>query len=214
MMLQTDHLVVAAHSIQQGVEWLNRRLGVSIPIGGEHPVMGTHNHLMSLGAGVFIEVIAVNPAAPAPSRPRWFGLDDPVVAQSLEESPRLLTWAVNTTDIKSTLKSCNVDLGVAEPLTRGDLSWLISIRNDGSLPAGGLLPAVLQWNCENHPSTRMTDLGCRLESICLSSRHPEWLERQLEDISARKLVEVRAASSLYVQGVTAVISTPLGVVTL
>lgn len=214
MEIQTDHLVVAAHSIQQGVEWLTNRLGVSIPEGGEHPIMGTHNHLMSLGSGVFIEVIAVNPAAPAPERPRWFGLDDPVISASLKESPRLLTWAINTSNIHAVLKSTTIDLGFAEPLTRGELSWLISVRKDGSLPLGGLLPAVLQWQCEDHPSMRMTDLGCRLKSICLTSRTPDWLTQQLDSISASGLVEVRPASHRYLPGVSAVIATPNGDVTL
>lgn len=213
-MIQTDHLVVAAHSLEQGVEWLTSRLGVSIPKGGEHPIMGTHNHLMSLGSGVFIEVIAINPAARASKRPRWFALDDPIISASLKDSPKLLTWAVNTPDIHSTLKSSNIDLGVAESLTRGELSWLISIRKDGSLPCGGLLPAVIQWHCKDHPSTSMAYLHCHLKSICLTSRNPEWLQRQIEDISASELVEIRPASNRHAAGVSAIIGTPHGDVTL
>ena len=214
MTLKTDHLVVGADSVEQGVAWLNEKLGVSIPEGGEHPAMGTHNHLMSLGNGVFIEVIAVNPAAPSPNRPRWFALDDPAIAASLATSPKLLTWAVNTTDINSILAQSDVDLGVAEPLMRGDLNWLISIRKDGSLPAGGLLPAVLQWHSTSHPSEKMADLGCRLKSISLTTKSPEWLRVQLEKISAADLVEVKAANYEQLPGVRAVLSTPTGDVSL
>ena len=79
MTTNLDHLVVGAASLEQGVTYIQEQLGVAIPKGGEHPLMGTHNHLMQLGNDVFLEVIAVNPDAPTPDRPRWYGLDDPFV---------------------------------------------------------------------------------------------------------------------------------------
>ena len=57
-MLSLDHLVVAALTLEAGVDHVFRSLGVAIPPGGAHPLMGTHNHLMQLGEGVFLEVIA------------------------------------------------------------------------------------------------------------------------------------------------------------
>jgi len=47
-------------------------LGVTIPFGGVHPLMGTHNHLLRLGAALFLEIIAPDPAAGPLPRPRWF----------------------------------------------------------------------------------------------------------------------------------------------
>ncbi|WP_393939598.1 VOC family protein [Piscinibacter sakaiensis] len=43
--------------------------------GGAHPHMGTHNRLLRLGDHCYLEVIAIDPAAPPPARARWFGLD-------------------------------------------------------------------------------------------------------------------------------------------
>src|SRR5439155_21485872 len=71
-----DHLTVAALSLEQGVAYVHRALGVVAPPGGSHPLMATHNHLMQLGDGVFLEIIAPDGRA-APQRTRWFGLDDP-----------------------------------------------------------------------------------------------------------------------------------------
>jgi len=56
--LYLDHLTVAALSLDEGVAHVRRALGVEIPPGGAHPIMGTHNHLMQLGNSVFLEVIA------------------------------------------------------------------------------------------------------------------------------------------------------------
>ncbi len=47
-MLQLDHIVVASLTVEEGVAHVERRLGVIVPPGGEHPSMGTHNHVMRL----------------------------------------------------------------------------------------------------------------------------------------------------------------------
>ena len=98
-----DHLVIAAASLRQGVGWVEGKLGVAVPAGGSHPRMGTHNHLTALGRDSFLEVIAVDPAAEPPARPRWFALDDPARRTSLEARPRLLTWVAATGDIEASL---------------------------------------------------------------------------------------------------------------
>ena len=70
-----------------------------MPYGGVHIKMGTHNHLMQIGQGIFLEVIAVNPEIEPPNRPRWFGLDDAFIRQQIEIQSALLTWVVNTGNI-------------------------------------------------------------------------------------------------------------------
>jgi hypothetical protein len=57
-----DHLTVAASSLEAGVAHVERCLGVVVPPGGAHPLMATHNHLMRLGEGAFLEIIAPIPA--------------------------------------------------------------------------------------------------------------------------------------------------------
>lgn len=71
-----DHLVIGAASLEAGVEYVKEVLGVDIPAGGHHEKMGTCNHLMQLGKDVFLEVIAIDKTLAAPSRPRWYGLEN------------------------------------------------------------------------------------------------------------------------------------------
>src|SRR5690606_32822306 len=81
-----DHLVVTAPSLAEGARFVREALGVEPEPGGKHPRMGTHNLLLRLGNDVYLEVIAIDPGAPAPGHPRWFGLDD------APTSPLLATW--------------------------------------------------------------------------------------------------------------------------
>src|SRR4051812_41644302 len=89
---ELDHLVVAAASLDEGREWCRSVLGAEATTGGSHDGLGTHNVLVSLGSRRYLEVIAVDPVAPSPSRPRWFGLDTDEVRGRLGTGPALVTW--------------------------------------------------------------------------------------------------------------------------
>lgn len=165
-----DHLTVAALSLEAGVEHVRRNLGVVVPPGGAHPLMGTHNCLMRLGEAVFLEIIAPDPAA-TPQRTRWFALDDPEMRTRLNHSPRLISWVVSVPDLKAALGGIDRSAGEAVPLTRGSLSWLISVPRDGSMRFGGAFPTLIEWPPGPHPASDMADLGCRFEHLAIG--HPD-----------------------------------------
>ena len=48
-----DGLVVAAVSLAEGVEWCEKKLGITPGQGGEHPLMGTHNRLFLIASSSF-----------------------------------------------------------------------------------------------------------------------------------------------------------------
>ncbi len=70
-----DHLVIVATDLDTGCAFVTDALGVALQPGGVHSRMGTHNRLLHLGPGLYLEVIAVDPSAIRPDRARWFGLD-------------------------------------------------------------------------------------------------------------------------------------------
>jgi hypothetical protein len=164
-----DHLTVAALTLEEGVAHVRRALGVVVPPGGAHPLMGTHNHLMQLGNGVFLEVIAADHMV-TPQRARWFGLDDPQMRASLNNSPRLISWVVRVPNLAQALREIDGASGEAVAVTRGSLSWLISLPPDGSMPFDGAFPTLIEWPPGPHPATRMADCCCQLER--LSIVHP------------------------------------------
>lgn len=164
-----DHLVVSAHSLNAGVAYVADALGVSPQPGGEHPRMGTHNALLRLGATTYLEVIAADPRAKPPSRPRWFELD-----QLLPSAPpRLATWVVRTSDIHEAASTSLASLGSVEAMTRNTLNWLITMRPDGRLPLEGAAPSLIQWSTLEHPAATLVESGCVL--LGLEVRHPQSL---------------------------------------
>ena len=164
--LALDHLAVAADSLAQGTAHVREALGLDIPPGGRHPLMGTHNRLMRLGEDEFLEVIAIDPDAPPPVRPRWFALD-----RRAERRPRLATWIVRTDDLDGALARLPRECGPAVGLERDGLRWRLSVPEDGSMPFDGAFPTVIEWPMRPLPATRMAERGAALERLVV--RHPE-----------------------------------------
>ncbi len=162
-----DHMAITAPSLEVGVDYVRQTLGVSPQVGGEHPRMGTHNCLLKLGEKFYLEIIAVDPKAPQLNRPRWFQLDQPDRHRPI----RLATWIARTDDIHAAAAASPVSLGEVEPMSRGQISWLITIPRDGSLPLSGIAPTLIQWPAGVHPTSTLRESGCAL--VRLEGYHPE-----------------------------------------
>ena len=172
-----DHLVVAAHSLAQGVAWCEATLGVTPGPGGRHAFMGTHNRLLAIGSPAFpqayLEILAIDPDAPAPARPRWFGLDDAALQAQLQAAPRLLHVVLRTDHIESqrqALVALGLDPGAPMAAQRetpdGLLSWRILVRADGQIACAGALPTLIQWQ-GRHPAAGMAPSPVALRSVTL-----------------------------------------------
>jgi hypothetical protein len=158
---ELDHFVVAARTLDEGGAWLESRLGVVPVAGGKHSTMGTHNRLLSLGPGLYIEVIAVDPDAAPPQRPRWFELDTPGMRRRIAGSPELIHWAERTDDLEAAIADYPVPVDIVA-FSRGSYRWRMALTRDGSLPGGGTFPTLIQWEGA-HPSDALADAGIRLE---------------------------------------------------
>jgi hypothetical protein len=199
-----DHLVVAAPSLASGVRFVADALGVEPGPGGAHPRMGTHNRLLHLGEGAFLEVIAVDPAAPHPGRPRWFGLDE----LAPDAAPRLAAWVARTDDLRAWPRAAVAALGAVETMTRGEREWLITIPADGRPPAGGALPALIEWQ---RPATTaalaLPPSGHALRRLVLRHPAPAGVEAVLGVFGLRQAVEIQPGGAV---SLCAEIDTPHG----
>ena len=211
-----DHLVVASHTLAQGVAWCEATLGVTPGPGGRHALMGTHNRLLRIATeaypNAYLEIIAIDLDAPPPGRPRWFGLDDPDLHARLIEGPRLIhavarstmldmhRWGLITVGQKP---GDPVNAGRDTP--EGRLEWQILLRDDGGLGCGGALPTLLQWK-GRHPAEAMPDSGVTLRSLALCGVPDR----------ARDVLRLRGVNVTSTPGpaLRATFATPLGEVTL
>jgi hypothetical protein len=205
-----DHLTVTAPTLAAGAAFVNQVLGVAPQPGGEHPRMGTHNLLVRLGESLFLEVIAPNPNAAAPYRPRWFGLD----CMRADALPSLSTWVVRTGDIHASVTACSEALGEIEPMSRGAINWLITIPADGSVPVDGVAPALIEWHTPVHPAAGLPDKGLSFVGLEIAHPEPQRLSRLLLSLDLQGPVTVRSPAGGALPHLVAHIRTPRGLQTL
>lgn len=169
VMIKLDHIAIAGETRDEAASHVTDVLGVALQPGGAHAHFGTHNHLMGLADGVYLEAISIDPAAPAPSYPRWFDMD------SFSGAPRLTNWICQTPDIEALVQDLP-EAGDIVSLERGDLKWRMAVPADGKLPFDGCFPALIQWDCEDHPAELLPHTGCRLDQLLVT--HPDVMRLQ------------------------------------
>lgn len=144
-----DHLMWAAPELQAGCQEMEARLGVSTQVGGRHTGVGTHNALLGLGPGRYMEVIA-----PDPTQDHSSGFGDWVGSVT---SPSLLTWCARSDDLEGLGKRAQ-----SRGLEPSPIAAMQRQRPDGSLlrwrllfvgghPFGFCLPFFIDWQDSPHP---------------------------------------------------------------
>ena len=216
---RVDHLVIAAHSIEQGIAWCEATLGVTPGPGGEHTLMSTHNRLLRIASPdyprAYLEVIAINPTAPPPGRRRWFDMDDAALQHAVQQQPRLVHFVASSPQAAAATKALRA-LGIergpllhAERQTpHGLLRWQISVRADGQRLFYGGLPTLIEWG-DRHPADSMDESGLALQAMHVS--HPRVADLRAAHI-AIGLAGVETSEGA--PNLVAMLLTPKGVVTL
>ena len=165
---------------------------------------------MQIGGGAFLEIIAVDPEAAPPERPRWFGLDNPAIRERIAAKPTLLTWVVRTRNIEHIVAQSPISPGTIEEGRRGDLVWKITISQDGSMPEHGLFPILIEWPDGQGPASSLVDTGCRLRELRITHENPARLGVALKAIGAGELATVTASDAGHGPGLHALIESPRG----
>ncbi|WP_293574773.1 VOC family protein [Phaeobacter sp.] len=162
--MELDHLAVAAATLEEAVAHVEDSLGVPMQPGGSHAVFGTHNRLLGLADGLYMEAIAIDPAATPQRTPRWFDMD------RRQGPARITNWICRCDDLVTALENAPKGAGDIVDLQRGDLRWQMAVPADGILPFDNMFPALMQWHSP-HPAAQLVQQGCRLRHLTLS--HPE-----------------------------------------
>ena len=217
--LQLDHLIVVAPTLEEGARYVADTLGIAPVEGGAHHTMGTHNRLLGLWGGAYLEVIAIDPQGErAETVPRrWFALDDATMQARLANGPFLAHWAARVPrpkDLARWQAQYPERIAPVMPMARGELTWRLTVPADGAFPAwqgagDGVLPTLIQWDTARHPGARLPATGLALRA--LRGRHPQatLLREQLAWLGAADLIAVEETTGE--PALVAEIETPNGI---
>lgn len=185
-----DHLVYTAPSLEEGMDQIEKLLGVRPVIGGRHPHYGTHNALLSLGESTYLEIIAPDPELSRPARGR-------LLEASFTHDPKLTTWVMRTEHIQELharaiskgLTIGPVESGKREKPDGTVLAWQLS--DPYAFPLDGAIPFLISWGDTPHPAGAVPKAG-NLEKLIIEHPHPQLVEKQLEVLGVN--IEVRRAA--------------------
>ncbi|UWR21517.1 VOC family protein [Sulfitobacter sp. S190] len=164
-MITLDHLAVAGMTRAAASAYASDALGVALQPGGEHAVFHTHNDLLGMADGLYLEAIAINPDAPKPDRARWFDLDN------FTGPPRLTNWICRCDDLDATLAALPDGFGRPVDLQRGALRWRMAVPDGGILPFDNCAPALIEWQGGAHPVDMLAPSQVTLDTLTV--HHPD-----------------------------------------
>ena len=175
--LVVDHLVWCVDSVAEGMEKFEALTGVRPCIGGQHLGLGTHNALLSLGDGVYLEILALDPAQKMEAR--WIGIDCPT-------KPCLATYCVQA-------DQADGKDGKLENTEGKTLKWRLAADHHTSgyekLPFRGLVPFIVDWSVNplEHPSA-ISPKRCRLAELRAYHPNPGELRKVFEALNVKGIM--------------------------
>jgi hypothetical protein len=206
MPYEIDHLLWGVPNLDRGIADLAQLVGVEPELGGEHPGFGTRNAILSLGIGVYLELIAPDPGQdPTGTRGELlFGLN----------APKLMTFAMRTNDLGRVERLAEqAGLDTSGPIIRSRLKpsgerlcWRHLKFPEN--PFGEALPFFIDWEGGEHPSVKSPG-GCSLQT--LEVQHPQGFA--LAELYATLEIDVEVGVDPE-PAVRAVLATPQGNVAL
>lgn len=167
-----DHIVYAVPNLEAAMDEIERDWGVRPAFGGKHTGRGSHNALLSLGDGPYLELIALDPEQTDVDEAKH-----PFRLANLT-APVIRTFAITTPGIDAVIarsREAGYDPGDAHAMSRAlpdgsaTLSWRLT-RGTDEATAGGMLPFLIDWADTPHPSGT-SPKGCTLGSLRI--QHPD-----------------------------------------
>ena len=164
-MHKLDHIVFGARSLEEGTNFIEKKLDIKLSEVGYHDFMGTHNRVVKVDKDVYLEVIAIDPSSKSPNENRWFNLDNPILQKKLEYSPQMIGYVIETKD-KEILKHFCAPIKAS----RGNYKWNFAMPSlesnflNKELIENGIIPSLINWK-SNKPVYEMKNNQLSLNKI-------------------------------------------------
>jgi hypothetical protein len=176
-----DHLVYACPDLDETVAEIARLTGVRPQEGGQHPGLGTHNALLSLGDRTYLEIIAPDPTQSGTSQVLPFGL-------GRLRAPALRAWAAAPRDLDTAVREARAEgFDYGDIVTRnrrtpdnGELSWrMTNYPHNGEVE---VIPFLIDWGEHRHPA-HSAPPGLRLADVRILAPNPDEVVKRLRAAS-------------------------------
>ena len=175
-MHKLDHIVLGCNTLQEGTDYVEKKLGLTLSEIGYHLHMGTHNRVIKISENIYLEVIAIDPNANKPKHFRWFNLDNKKQQARLKKSPQIIGYVIEYQN-PHMLKFYNPFFEAS----RGNYCWEFAMpKSDDTLIndeliESGLVPSLIKWKSKK-PVYKMLNNHFELEKIKieLTQNHIEY----------------------------------------
>jgi hypothetical protein len=190
--VHVDHLILGARDLDEGIRRFEERTGVRPMVGGEHPGRGTRNALVSLGPGLYIEILAPQPSAPDSGRV-------PELRALTDLAP--YGWAVFVRDpdaARRRLAEAGLGLSEIQPGSRArpDGTRLQWTTFEIEKPKIAGIPFFIRWGeGTTHPSQDSPG-GCRLQRLRAVTPDGDAMRRALAALPLDVAVEAGPRAGL------------------
>lgn len=205
-MYRIDHIVYSVLDLEEGVRHISETLGCSVMMGGQHLDQGTHNALLNLGDGAYLEIIAADPTNHKVGRKHWMGLDH------IEENctTRFALKSENIDQDLLKLKPLKSNLSTVFDGSRmrpdgSTLTWRMSLPHHS--PRIEELPFFVEWQGDIHPTQSLDDV-VQLQELRVYTKY--WYNDLVKNFPAEKLKVIQDPNPR----IEIDVMTPIGLVTL
>tara|TARA_B100000795_G_C22690828_1_gene395551 strand:+ start:266 stop:934 length:669 start_codon:yes stop_codon:yes gene_type:complete len=164
-MFNIDHIVFGALSLEEGTQFIEKKLDTKLSNIGYHDFMGTHNRVLKIGKNIYFEVIAIDPKSKSLNHERWFNLDNKGLQEKLKKKPQIIGYVIDTFDQKI-LKHYSPFFKAVREKYKWNFA-IPKIENNKLYPGlieNGVMPSLINWQSEK-PINKMQDSKFELENI-------------------------------------------------
>jgi catechol 2,3-dioxygenase-like lactoylglutathione lyase family enzyme len=160
-----DHIIYGTSDLEAAEAWITARSGFSAVAGGHHDGLGTHNRIVPLGDGSFIELLAVADHAQASRSPLGAAIQ-----ARITQRDGFLGWAVAVDDLGPYVE--RLGLSTTTVGRQGMTAHLAGVTESLAEPG---LPFFIKREAQGTAPCRTVNAISWIELACDPTRLEHWL---------------------------------------
>jgi len=205
---QIDHIVLAVPDLEETTKEFKDKYNLDLVYGGKHESFGTHNALLNLGNGCYLEVLAPDQNNTTFDGPRWMGAD-------LSHQPVICRWALKSNNLIKDQESLqkinpaygNIIEGSRQKTDGSTLQW--QMIKPLAFPLVDIAPFMVDWTASDSHPTDSLPSSCHLVSIEFAHAEAEKMMTLFKDLDLEETIKVGEQQQINIR-----LQTDSGIITL